>query len=382
MSSHPSEPRIIPVSRRSFLATTAAGVAGALLGSPWGAGKASAQSAEACAWLAKETWADSVKKMLASRQHRLQHVLWHGLRNSWSNFSDAKKKKIADLGWEPPRPSMVKAKWDTEKRTKPRWSIGPAGEDFLYFHRDMIKMTDDALVAAGKKPLESWGRLDAIPAPGQGCPDEGVPQNFIPAYADGGFPYFLAIRVRELKSDFFFWSRMAWWDNEFKDEGYLRSITLGELGARMELSVHNQMHIRWSALPSSGTFLRPETDIDPSWDVPGYDTLFDEYSSHVNPVFFRLHKWLDNRIEDWAAAHHDHVERFKTPAGFDWFRDKDGGNKWVQVGKNWMGGDDSVKLMEKVHEAMFAKDAPPPGVLKDAGPGEEEDDVLFLKDIF
>jgi len=173
---------------------------------------------------------------------------------------------------------------------------------------------------------------------------------------------------------------MNWWDSEFKDQAYLRSITLGELGARMELSVHNQMHIRWSAFPSSGTFLRPETDIDPSWDVPGYDTLFDEYSSHTNPVFFRLHKWLDNRIEDWAAAHEDHVVRFTTPAGFDWFRDKDGGNKWVQVGKPWMGGDPSIKTMEKVHQLMFAKE-PKAGPLG-AAPAEVEDDVVLLKDLF
>lgn len=380
MPVHSFEPRITPLSRRGFLATTAAGIAGAVLGSPFGAGRASAQSSQACAYLAEQTWADSVKVMLAAREHRLKHVLWHALRNSWANFSDAKKKAIADLGWEPPRPSMIKAKWDTAQSTKSRWSIGPAGEDFLFFHRDMIKMTDDALVAAGKNPLESWSRLDAIPAPGQGCPDEGVPQNFVPAFADGALPHFLAIRVRELKSDGFFWSRMAWWDNEFKDESYLRSISLGELGARMELSVHNQMHIRWSAFPSSGTFLRPESDIDPSWDVPGYDTLFDEYSSHVNPVFFRLHKWIDNRIEDWAAAHADRVERFKTPAGFDWFRDKDGGTRWVQVPKPWMGGaNTSIQTMERVHGAMFALPAGVPEAL--ALPAVAED-VLLLRDLF
>lgn len=373
----PFEPRVPAVSRRNFLATTAAAMVGLL----WGVGKAAAQAPDACAYLALETWADSVKAMLATRQHRLHHVLWHGIRNSWANFSEAKRKAIRDLGWEPSRPSMVKAAWDTAQRTKARWSIGPAGEDFLYFHRDMIQMTNDALVAAGKKPLEAWGRLDAIPGPGQGCPDERVPGNFVPAFADGTFPASLAIRVRELKSDAFFWSKMNWWDAEFKDEAYLRTLTLGELGARMELSVHNQMHIRWSDFPSSGTFLRPESDIDPKWDVPGYDTLFDEYSSHVHPVFFRLHKWLDNRIEDWAAAHQGDVERFKTPAGFDWFRDKDGGSKWVQVGKPWMGGEDSIATMEKVHEAIFAPEAAP-GLLRAKTISEMEDDVVLLKDLF
>ncbi|MFP5287653.1 MAG: hypothetical protein ACLGI9_18095, partial [Thermoanaerobaculia bacterium] len=61
--------------------------------------------------------------------------------------------------------------------------------------------------------------------------------------------------------------------------------------------------------------------------------------------------------------------------------DKDGGNKWVQVAKPWMGGaDGSVAVMEKVHKAMFAKKKAGPLA---AAPGEQvEDDVLLLKDIF
>ncbi len=43
-------------------------------------------------------------------------------------------------------------------------------------------------------------------------------------------------------------------------------------------------------------------DIDARWDDPSYDWLGDTYSSHVNRVFWKLHGWVDNRIEDWKQA--------------------------------------------------------------------------------
>lgn len=51
-----------------------------------------------------------------------------------------------------------------------------------------------------------------------------------------------------LQSDEFYWSRMRWWDQQFKDPTYLATLTLGELGALLECTVHNDMHMRWAAL--------------------------------------------------------------------------------------------------------------------------------------
>ena len=387
--SHPSDPARL--SRRGFITTTVTGLAASLVSLPPLARLALA--ADACDYF-KDGWSDAVQRKLADRGHRLVHVLWHGVRNSWANWGDAKQAAIRSLGWAPPRPAVIKPRWDREKVTKPYWDIGPAGEDFLYFHRAMIKETNDWLAADGKKPLQSWSRLDAIPAPGLGCSDERVPE-FVPAFQNwedgvgekGGkvvpgvvIPGFLATRVREIKSDGFFWQRMNWWQEQFKDEAYLRTITLGELGARMELSVHNQMHIRWSAYPSSGTLLRNEKDIDRRWDDPAYDTLFDEYSSHVNPIFFRLHKWLDNRIEGWAEAHAADVERYRTDQGFDWFRDKGGGRRWVQVREPWMGGPGDVGHLEQVH---YASIKPEPRAAEEgfAAAGEPNSGILLLQDL-
>jgi hypothetical protein len=144
----------------------------------------------------------------------------------------------------------------------------------------------------------------------------------------------LQTRVKEMKSPSFFWNKMNWWGQELRDRAYLKTMTLGELGSRLESGVHNQMHIRWSAYPTNGyTLIRDESDFRDKWDDAGYDTLFDEYSSHIGPIFFRLHKWIDNRIEDWAEAHGNEVVRVSTSLGFDWFET----GRWVEVGKPWTG---------------------------------------------
>ncbi|MFF8840286.1 hypothetical protein [Streptomyces sp. NPDC015130] len=53
-----------------------------------------------------------------------------------------------------------------------------------------------------------------------------------------------------------------------------------------------------------------------------YDDLNDTFSSHVHPVFWRLHGWVDDRIEDWYAAHaatHPGQVARKTVGDVPWF---------------------------------------------------------------
>ena len=65
------------------------------------------------------------------------------------------------------------------------------------------------------------------------------------------------------------------------------------------------MHMRWCADPGKS---RPDVDpaspgdIDTQWDDPSYDWLGDTYSSHVNPIFWHIHGWVDDTIQAWAAA--------------------------------------------------------------------------------
>ena len=108
-------------------------------------------------------------------------------------------------------------------------------------------------------------------------------------------------------------------DRIFKNKMFLINISLGTLGNLIEFEIHNQMHMRWSSTPrdprSGEPLERDSFDFDNKWDDPKYDYLGDFYSSHVNPIFWRLYGWVDDRIEDWFNAHEaihpDEIERYE-----------------------------------------------------------------------
>lgn len=110
--------------------------------------------------------------------------------------------------------------------------------------------------------------------------------------------------LEEVKSDAYYYDVLAPWEREYKSEEYLKSVTLGQLGSDLEFTIHNNMHMRWAA-PSSvgyrpgGPITQP---VEARWDDPAYEFLGDTYSSHVNPIFWKLHGWVDDRIEDWKRV--------------------------------------------------------------------------------
>lgn len=343
-----------------------------------------ARAARGCDYV-QDNWAPTVSAYLAGRRHRLHHFVWHLTRNSWANLSEDQQDRISkvDPRWVPPRPALRKAGWDTRpRRENLRWATANgAGEDFLYFHREMIAMTDRLLREAGKGPLVSWSDEDRITPPGGGCPDEEVPPTWRIPGADA-----LTRRLGQAKSDSFFWDRMAWWEQTYTDYAHLKTLTLGELGARIELGVHNNMHLRWSTMPwnpdqqKPQPNLRPEADIDRKWDDTRYDTLIDEYSAHVSPLFWRLHKWVDNRVRDWAEAHGDTVKAYTTDRGIGWYRP----GPWVGVPEDelWVGSfhhdvaggavakdDKLIKGMEKVVGIITEPGPTAPGALGAAPSG-------------
>ncbi|MGH8948603.1 MAG: hypothetical protein ACRDXF_07060, partial [Acidimicrobiia bacterium] len=72
-------------------------------------------------------------------------------------------------------------------------------------------------------------------------------------------------------------------------------------------TIHNSMHIRWAATPGSSLPFpeaptQVEAAIPPEWDDPAYDFLLETYSSHVNPIFWKLHGWIDDRVENWKVV--------------------------------------------------------------------------------
>jgi hypothetical protein len=215
----------------------------------------------------------------------------------------------------------------------------------------MVLEVNQLLEGVGKDPIRPWVTIPG-PEPLVIEPDfsDGAPSFTMPGNPRGfsvppaWFPEDkgMSQRLAALKTADFYWSRMRWWDRQCKDPAYLSTLTLGELGTLLEWTVHNDMHMRWASVPRdphSGAIIpdgRPDWDIDRAWDTPEYDHLGEQYSSHVNPVFWRLHGWVDARIDDWFAAHETahpgEVARAEV-MGTPWFAV---GN-WVQVDMPWPG---------------------------------------------
>jgi len=197
------------------------------------------------------------------------------------------------LGWEPPRPARrpgVGGRADTILDND-------SGEDFLYMHRQMIGTVNQTLAGDPNYPkVQGWTQ---IPRPSD--VDYPVP----PAWDTGDSQ--LNNYLNTVKSDQTFNASFVTWERDYTDPARLRQMSLGEFGARLEFTIHNQMHMRWCAEPVT-TGIRPDVEpaavntIDTKWDAPAYDWLGDTYSSHVHSTFWKLHGWVDDRIDVWARA--------------------------------------------------------------------------------
>ncbi|HEX2298490.1 MAG TPA: hypothetical protein VHH34_08245 [Pseudonocardiaceae bacterium] len=262
-------------------------------------------------------------KMLASRRHRLQHAVWHTVRTQWHALkNDANAvAEIDKRGWWPQRPPFRESRaLDLENG---------AGEDFLYMHRKMILMMREVYAQADKSPPAGWTALpgSAVPQTVYQETDDAGEKKFVFDPEASGFmvppPARDDATDRLLKSPTYLSGVMRPLEGLFRSPRLLSALTLGQLGNLLEFTIHGWMHIRWTY-----TTYDPETgdpigraslfDIDPKWDTPTNDDLGDFYSSHVHPTFWRLHGWIDDRINDWAAVNADRI----TPATVDdvpWF---------------------------------------------------------------
>src|SRR6188472_957173 len=280
----------------------------------------------------------TVLSMLASKSHRLKHAVWHTIRAIWNDLDEVNKSKIRDLGWGLDRPPFT-------KEGALDLSSG-AGEDFLFMHRKMISMVRDGYASQKIPYIESWKTLPQPDAQQFSYAEQDDPSNpgkkiyrFNPL--DSGFMIPPAQAndsdsLKFFKGPNYFFLVMAQLERLYGTQKHLSGLSLGALGNLLEFTIHNQMHMRWSSVqrdPKTGNpASRDDFDFDPKWDDPKYDYLGEFYSSHVNPLFWRLHGWVDGRIEDWfnahEAAHPGEIQRFEYQ-GIAWFKP----GTWVQVAK-------------------------------------------------
>lgn len=240
-----------------------------------------------------------VIETMAKREHRMHHWLWHEVRNNWHLYPRDIQQKIDELGWKPPRPVL-------DESGNPNLE-NDSGEDFFYMHRQMIADVNAILTRVGDPNyLQVQGWL--VPPP-PGDPSYPVPPAWFDPSNQAQVPF---SNLERIKSDVFYEKRFRFWQDAFTDPVFLRSVTLGQLGVIIEMTIHNTMHMRWAA--SSGSSrpdpLQATGDVDPTkgemidlkWDDPKYDYLGDTYSSHVNPIFWKLHGWIDDRVAGWKLA--------------------------------------------------------------------------------
>lgn len=210
----------------------------------------------------------TMRTYMARRDHRIWHYLWHGIRGSWPRMSTRQRTAVGE---------SLGVVWTRPQEPSRDFAVN-RGEEFLHMHRAMLGMLRDKL---GQDMYEPWTTIPAEDDPTSPVPTENRDPE---TYA-------------ELKR----------WDAQAKDETFLRSKSLGEYGAWLEENLHNGAHMYWSdaaigdkygPLEPQSIFAQSSADADATEN----DYLGSTYASHVNPVFYRIHGYVNARIEDWTRA--------------------------------------------------------------------------------
>lgn len=279
----------------------------------------------------------ALQEWLVSAEHRLFHQIWHASRDKWHSLSEEKQEGLRGLGWQP---GPIGKERDARGQYKHR---NGSGEDFLFMHRHMLRQA-----LALQSDLVCWSHLP-LPVPFIECDRQGFIRYYEnhdgcsvpPAWEPPGDPEY-GQWLREVKGSETFYSNYQVWESLYQDPAYLAKLTLGEFGSEVELNLHDWLHIRWAAVtrdPSNGMPLfwdRNNRDFSSRWFLPENDYLGDPFSSHVNPVFWMFHSWINDRVEDWFRAHeriHPGAVKRQMVKGVPWFAS----GEWVQVSDPWLG---------------------------------------------
>ncbi|WP_313053337.1 pyoverdine maturation tyrosinase PvdP [Pseudomonas lopnurensis] len=286
----------------------------------------------------QQPYEPELEAWLVSSGHRLFHQLWHASRDRWHRLDEDRRQLLRSLGWQAGPLGN-----ERDARGKHRHRNG-SGEDFLFMHRQMLRQ------ARSLQSLPSWTSLPA-PRPfiGHGVQafadymanrdGTAVP----PAWeveGDDAFNQWLYY----IKSSEGYYNDFQTWESLYRDPEYLSELCLSELGSRIELGIHDWLHMRWASLPRDMhsavpvPYGRGSADFAERWFQRGNHYLGDPFSSHVDPVFWAFHGWIDDRIEDWFLAHeqaHPGQVVRKVVDGVPWFAP----GRWVRIAQPWVGPD-------------------------------------------
>lgn len=211
-------------------------------------------------------------EFMASPSMRHWHFLWHGIRNAWDQMSAQEQNMIVN---------QLGQRW----RRQP--NNADSGEEFLHMHQTMMVMVRNHLAARGCQFYPAW-----TAPPGQF--DQTSP-TYAPNVPQGGI------------------NTLTQWHNQAVSNNTLTGQSLGQYGTWLEGTLHNNWHMR-HANPAKADQAFNQLDMmgnlptNPNANInrPTQDWLGHPYSSHVNPTFWRLHGYVDERAYDWARANGYH----------------------------------------------------------------------------
>lgn len=273
---------------------------------------------------------------LISPEHRLFHQLWHASRDKWHTLPEDKRNALRGIGWQPgPRNKERDARGTRKDRNG-------SGVDFFFMHRHMLG------TARSMQDLPSWPHFP-LPQPELARDRIGFARYFDNHDGTSLPPTWLADDdaeysqwVADIKTAETYHSNFQVWESRYRDPRYLSKLTLGQFGSEVELGLHDWLHMRWASVPrdpSNGQpvpFARDPSDFSARWFAAENDFLGDPFSSHVSPVFWHFHGWIDDRLEDWFRAHErfhpGQVSRLEVN-GVAWFAP----GRWVEVDDPWLG---------------------------------------------
>lgn len=229
---------------------------------------------------------DLMRRLMAKRSHRLKHYLWHSARNTWARSESTPwdRQYMRSIGWEPKYPILYRRNGQIDYQTMDAQN-SLAGEDFFWMHRQMIVAVREMLRKNGHEMYEPFEFRQ-----GQIVPQFRVVFENMFAKTNQG--------LNDISQ------RMAYYTNP----ELLRRVSLSRLGLEVEFTVHNSLHTRYA---DRQAYVRSFQD-DPlrrgnfgrrwQWDSPNYDHLADSYSAAVNPIFWRIHGWVDQVVDRWLEA--------------------------------------------------------------------------------
>ena len=206
-----------------------------------------------------------IKQMLASSEVRAYHHIWHLVRSErlWNSLTN--EQRIELIGWEPTR-------FEREDGS---------GLDFLFMHREMIEMVNTHLHHIQDPNYAKVVGWDPIPF------DHNDPTWEMPPLWNGADRVFELAKHPKTTEEY---KRRV--QTEFRNEDWLRSKSLDEVGSEMEWSIHGWMHLHWSERTPNNPW---EESVDNDW-------LGAPFSSHVNDAFWKLHGFIDETVGLWEIA--------------------------------------------------------------------------------